>query len=72
MKRRVKMIPKDESLIVKLVKKSVGLPTGKSGCCGPVAPAATVCCDAEPFEEAPADCGCGSDASKEQEPADKA
>lgn len=66
------MIPKDESLIVKLVKKSVGLPTGKSGCCGAVAPAATECCDAEPAEEAATSCGCGSTTDQGQELPEKA
>lgn len=31
----------DQNLLVKLVKKSVGLPTGESSCCGGVAPQET-------------------------------
>lgn len=53
--------------LVKLVKKSVGLPTGESGCCGAVAQDKEQdkeigsCCDEQPStaEKTPG-CGCGA------------
>ncbi len=62
------MSTKDENPLVKLIKKSVGLPTGQSTCCGSAATASpsasaevSQCCEAQPAESKPADC-CGSQA----------
>lgn len=55
------MITKDENLLVKLVKKVVGLPTGNSDCCGATAlPKASACCDTTASESASKGCGCAS------------
>ncbi|MGE5252095.1 MAG: hypothetical protein ACM3QS_17960 [Bacteroidota bacterium] len=62
------MTTKDENLIVKLVKKSVGLPTGKSGCCAPASPTPKPCCGTETPEQASRDCDCASTASADQKP----
>jgi hypothetical protein len=62
------MSTQNENLFVKLVKKSVGLPTGKSDCCGAPAGqssdccngnASSDCCSAETSESS--GCGCGSE-----------
>lgn len=53
------MSTQNENLLVKLIKKSVGLPTGKSDCCGASAAQSSDCCGAG----ASADC-CGTDASQ--------
>ncbi len=71
------MSEKDESLLVKVIKKAVGLPTGSSSCgCGTPAPAASGCCgpiqsaDDEPVEiPASGRCGCGSNVDKPVPPA---
>ncbi len=54
------MNTKDENLLVKLVKKSVGLPTGKSGCCGTATPPAAVSGSNQPSDSASTGCGCAS------------
>lgn len=61
------MIAKDENLLVKLVKRSLGLPTGNSSCgCG--APAAKANdCNAEASEKASTQCGCESIAIQQHE-----
>ncbi len=45
------------NILVNLVKKSVGLPTGSGSCCGaqPAQPATGCSCGAEPKPEAKAD-----------------
>jgi hypothetical protein len=62
------MSMQNENLFVKLVKKSVGLPTGKSDCCGAPADqskdccgtgASTDCCGADASQSS--GCGCGND-----------
>ena len=53
------MSTQNENLFVKLVKKSVGLPTGKSECCGAPACQSSDCCNGN----ASSDC-CGAEASK--------
>ncbi len=55
------MTTQDENPVVKLVKKSVGLPTGKSSCCS-VPAAASV--GEQPAASAEAGC-CGSQAASE-------
>ncbi len=71
------MSTQDENVLVKLVKKSVGLPTGSSSCCG--APAASTsadccgttasgeCCGAEAQQTSPecGEAGCAGDCSGE-------
>lgn len=59
------MSTQNENLLVKLIKKSVGLPTGKSDCCGSSASseccgsgASSDCCGAEASESS--GCGCGN------------
>lgn len=64
------MSTQNENLLVKLVRKSVGLPTGTSGCCG--APAGVQsddccgtsgsndCCGAGASQSS-AGCGCGNE-----------
>ncbi len=54
------MTTQDENPVVKLVKKSVGLPTGKSSCCSVPAAAAAE----QPAASAEAGC-CGSQAASE-------
>lgn len=62
------MDTKDENLLVKVVKKAVGLPTGNSGCgCGTAAAAETDCCKSEASENASTDCGCPNVPVREQE-----
>ncbi|MBM3179837.1 MAG: hypothetical protein FJZ86_05730 [Chloroflexi bacterium] len=64
------MSTQNENLFVKLIKKSVGLPTVKSDCCGAPAGqsgdccganASNDCCDAEGAQASSAGCGCGSE-----------
>ncbi len=70
----------DQNPLIKLVKKSVGLPTGESNCCGVVAPPispetanqsagaqptnSSSCCDSQ-GTEATAACDCDGDCSHE-------
>lgn len=54
------MSTQNENLFVKLVKKSVGLPTGKSECCGaPAGVQSNNCCNTE-ASQAPSGCGCSN------------
>lgn len=62
------MSTQNENLFVKLIKKSVGLPTGKSDCCSAPAGqsgdccganASSDCCGAEVAQSS--GCGCGSE-----------
>ena len=63
------MPTQNENLFVKLVKKSVGLPTGKSDCCGVPAGVqssaccgtsnSSDCCGAETSNASQSGCGCG-------------
>ncbi len=63
------MIAKDDNMLVKVLKKAVGLPTGNSSCgCSAPVPAATECCNAEAPESASKDCGCGSVPSEQDKP----
>ncbi len=63
------MIAKDENLLVKVIKKAVGLPTASSSCgCGAPVAKANDCCSAEATESASQDCGCGTSESQGQEP----
>lgn len=59
------MSTQNENLFVKLVKKSVGLPTGKSDCCGAPAEQPQDCCGAgtasECCGESSSGCGCGNE-----------
>ena len=65
------MSTQNENLFVKLIKKSVGLPTGKSDCCGTSAGqpsdccngnASSDCCGAETSDASQSSgCGCGND-----------
>ncbi len=67
------MSTQNENLLVKLIKKSVGLPTGKSDCCG--SSASSDCCGAEASESSGCGCGdsdcggdcCGAEDDKESE-----
>lgn len=62
------MSTQNENLFVKLIKKSVGLPTGKSDCCSAPAGqsgdccganASSDCCGAEGTQASSVGCGCG-------------
>ncbi len=67
------MIAKDENLLVKVVKKSLGLPTGGNSCsCGAPAAKANECCSADATESTSQDCGCGATESQGQEPPEQA
>ena len=59
------MSTQNENLLVKLIKKSVGLPTGASDCCGAPAEQSKDCCDAgessECCGESSSGCGCGDE-----------
>ncbi len=67
------MNTKDENLLVKVVKRAVGLPTGKSSCgCSAPAPVATECCEPEATEKTSSECGCDSSSAPEQERAAEA
>ncbi len=62
------MNAKDENLLVKVVKKAVGLPTGNSTCgCSATVPAAKNCCSDETTERTSTDCGCAGAAVQDQE-----
>ena len=56
------MSTQNENLFVKLVRKSVGLPTGKSDCCGVTTqnenPAQTCCGSRASDESVESSCGC--------------
>ncbi len=62
------MNTKDENVLLKAVKKAVGLPTGNSscGCSAPVS-STKECCQPEPAERASTDCGCESTSAQEKE-----
>ncbi len=63
------MNTKEDNLLVKAIKKSVGLPTGGAKCgCGAPAVRANDCCKAEATESTSEDCGCGVAQSQGQEP----
>ena len=63
------MIAKDENLLIKVVKRAVGLPTGNSNCaCSASAPKATTCCSTEAAESPSTDCGCHGTAHEDEEP----
>lgn len=53
------MSTQNENLLVKLIKKSVGLSTGKSNCCDAPAEQSNDCCSSDET----GDC-CGADASQ--------
>lgn len=53
------MSTRNENLLVKLIKKSVGLPTGDANCCGAPAEQPKDCCGAEASQSS--GCGCGSE-----------
>ncbi|MCK6568614.1 hypothetical protein FBQ83_15790 [Chloroflexi bacterium CFX5] len=56
------MSTQNENLLVTLIKKSVGLPTGKSDCCGSTAGASSDCCGTETSDASQSSgCGCGND-----------
>ena len=59
----------NENLLVKLIKKSVGLPAEKSDCCNTTAGqssdccgsgATSDCCGAEAAQDSSTGCGCGN------------
>lgn len=56
------MSTQNENLFIKLVKKSVGLPTGKSDCCDANADQSSDCCGSS----ASSDC-CGAEKKEEAE-----
>ncbi len=68
------MNTKDEKVLVKLVKKAVGLPTAGSSCgCSASAPAPAACCNAEAALGKEEDCACdGSEEKEEEHPAETA
>ncbi len=59
------MSTQNENPFVKLIKKSVGLPTGKSDCCGTPAGQSQDCCGSGEASsccgEESSGCGCGSE-----------
>lgn len=55
------MSTQNENLFVKLVKKSVGLPTGKSDCCDANADQSNDCCGSSASSDCCGDDGCGGD-----------
>lgn len=59
------MSTQNENLLVKLIKKSVGLPTDASDCCGAPAEQSQDCCGASESSaccgESSSGCGCGSE-----------
>ncbi len=62
------MNTKDENLLVKVVKKAVGLPTGSSRCgCAPVATTANACCNTDASVSAPTSCGCDGIVEEDEE-----
>lgn len=56
------MSTQNENLFVKLIKKSLGLPTGVSNCCGAPASQSADCCGAGASSEC-----CGAEEDKESE-----
>jgi hypothetical protein len=61
------MNTKDENLLVKVVKKALGLPTGTSSCgCAPIASTANACCSTEASESSSEGCGCGGSAQEDE------
>ncbi len=55
------MNTKEDNMLVKFVKKAVGLPVGGSSCsCATPVAKTDDCCTAEASEEAPGDCGCST------------
>ncbi len=64
------MNTKDENLLVKAVKKAVGLPTGSSSCaCSAPVTSTKECCKAEATESASTGCGCEKASAQEKEQA---
>ncbi len=62
------MNTKDESLLVKVIKKAVGLPTASSSCgCGTTVRAASDCCGAEQIESTSSPCGSESGSAQQSE-----
>ncbi len=62
------MDTKDENLLVKVVKKAVGLPTRGSSCgCGTPVKSANDCCGAEAEEVPSAECACESNTVQQPE-----
>ncbi len=62
------MTAKDENLLVKVVKRAVGLPTGDSNCaCSASAPKATTCCNTESSVSASTDCNCDGTVHEDEE-----
>jgi hypothetical protein len=62
------MTTKDESLLVKVIKKAVGLPAANSSCgCGTRAGSTDECCKTEAAKSSTTDCGCGSTVAQEEE-----
>ncbi len=61
------MGPKDQNVLLKLVKRSVGLPTGKGGCCGPVAVPVVEDSAAPAAESQGGECGCAKSEAEEEE-----
>ncbi len=62
------MNTEDENLLVRIVRKVIGLPTGNSGCsCAASVTAANSCCTAEDSGTASKDCGCASAPVQENE-----
>ncbi len=62
------MNPKDENVLLKVVKRSVGLPTGKGCGCGSARPAAVEESAAPAEESQGGECGCAKDEEKEERP----
>ncbi len=53
------MTAKDENLLIKVVKRAVGLPTRNSSCgCGTPVTSASGCCGAKANEGTSAECAC--------------
>ena len=59
------MSMQNESPFVKLIKKSLGLPTGDSNCCGAPAEQPKECCGAESSGCGCENEGCGAEEEKE-------
>ncbi len=63
------MNTKDENLLVKLVKKSVGLPTANASCgCGTAGASGKAGCEGEATEAASTVCTCDATAEEEDQP----
>ena len=62
------MNTRDENLLVKVIKKAVGLPTETSSCgCAPLASTANACCSTEASESTSEGCGCDGSAQEDEE-----